>query len=148
MVSQRIGMANIRYALYPGCAAKGATPELYQSTMAILGRLGGHSLIRRLLVGATGSAPRTSGRWQGLASALNRHTIEGGLSKLSSDDRRLITLAYQEGRTNREIAMILGISLSTVARRLSAALERLDRYVHRAGTWVSTIQKTPIRWRR
>ena len=74
-----------------------------------------------------------------MASALNRHTIEGGLSKLSSDDRRLITLAYQEGRTNREIAMILGISLSTVARRLSAALERLDRYVHRAGTWVSTI---------
>ena len=33
-------MASIRYALYPGCAAKGATPELYQSTMAILGRLG------------------------------------------------------------------------------------------------------------
>jgi len=102
-------------------------------------RLGGHSLIRRLLVGATGSAPRTSGRWQGLASALNRHTIEGGLSKLSSDDRRLITLAYQEGRTNREIAVMLGISISTVARRLSAALERLDRYVHRAGAWISTI---------
>ena len=33
-------MVSIRYALYPGCAAKGATPELYQSTMAILGRLG------------------------------------------------------------------------------------------------------------
>jgi succinate dehydrogenase / fumarate reductase cytochrome b subunit len=30
----------LRYALYPGCAAKGATPELYQSTMAIIGRLG------------------------------------------------------------------------------------------------------------
>src|SRR2546426_6431748 len=102
-------------------------------------RLGGHGLIRRLLVGATGSAPSTSGRWQGLASALNRHTIEGGLSQLDSEDRRLITLAYQEGRTNREIAMMLGISISTVARRLSAALERLDRYVHRAGAWLSTI---------
>src|SRR5256712_2199094 len=102
-------------------------------------RLGGHSLIRRLLVGATGSAPRTSGRWQGLASALNRHTIEGGLSQLSSEERRLITLAYQEGRTNREIAVMLGISISTVARRLSAALGRLDRYVHRAGAWISTI---------
>src|SRR3989442_9093854 len=31
---------SLRYALYPGCAAKGATPELYQSTMAIIGRLG------------------------------------------------------------------------------------------------------------
>ncbi|MFQ5992560.1 MAG: CoB--CoM heterodisulfide reductase iron-sulfur subunit B family protein [Nitrospiraceae bacterium] len=29
-----------KYALYPGCAAKGATPELYQSTMAIIARLG------------------------------------------------------------------------------------------------------------
>ncbi len=31
---------HIRYALYPGCAAKGATPELFQSTMAVIGRLG------------------------------------------------------------------------------------------------------------
>lgn len=30
----------MKFALYPGCAAKGATPELYQSTMAIIGRLG------------------------------------------------------------------------------------------------------------
>jgi len=30
----------MKYALYPGCAAKGATPELYQSTRAIIGRLG------------------------------------------------------------------------------------------------------------
>lgn len=30
----------LRYALYPGCAAQGATPELYQSTMAVLPRLG------------------------------------------------------------------------------------------------------------
>lgn len=30
----------LKYALFPGCAAKGATPELYQSTMAIIGRLG------------------------------------------------------------------------------------------------------------
>jgi|CXWL01.1.fsa_nt_gi succinate dehydrogenase / fumarate reductase cytochrome b subunit len=30
----------LRYALFTGCAAKGATPELYQSTMAIVSRLG------------------------------------------------------------------------------------------------------------
>jgi succinate dehydrogenase / fumarate reductase cytochrome b subunit len=30
----------MHYALFAGCAAKGATPELYQSTMAIIGRLG------------------------------------------------------------------------------------------------------------
>jgi succinate dehydrogenase / fumarate reductase cytochrome b subunit len=33
-------MAHMKFALYPGCAAQGATPELYQSTMAIIGRLG------------------------------------------------------------------------------------------------------------
>jgi succinate dehydrogenase / fumarate reductase cytochrome b subunit len=33
-------MSPLKYALYPGCAAQGATPELYQSTMAIIGRLG------------------------------------------------------------------------------------------------------------
>ena len=31
---------SLKYALYPGCAAKGATPELFQSTMAVIGRLG------------------------------------------------------------------------------------------------------------
>lgn len=31
---------SLKFALYPGCAAQGATPELYQSTMAITGRLG------------------------------------------------------------------------------------------------------------
>ena len=31
---------SLKYALFPGCAAKGATPELYQSTMAIIDRLG------------------------------------------------------------------------------------------------------------
>lgn len=30
----------LTFALYPGCAAKGATPELYESTMAVIGRLG------------------------------------------------------------------------------------------------------------
>jgi len=30
----------MKFALYPGCAAQGATPELYQSTRAIIGRLG------------------------------------------------------------------------------------------------------------
>jgi succinate dehydrogenase / fumarate reductase cytochrome b subunit len=29
----------LKFALYPGCAAQGATPELYQSAMAIIGRL-------------------------------------------------------------------------------------------------------------
>jgi len=30
----------LKFALYPGCAAQGATPELYQSAMAVIRRLG------------------------------------------------------------------------------------------------------------
>ncbi|WDT77435.1 MAG: CoB--CoM heterodisulfide reductase iron-sulfur subunit B family protein [Candidatus Manganitrophus sp.] len=30
----------MKYALFPGCASKGATPELYTSTMKVVGRLG------------------------------------------------------------------------------------------------------------
>ena len=38
--NQTTRLMPLKFALYPGCAAKGATPELYQSTMAIVGRLG------------------------------------------------------------------------------------------------------------
>ncbi len=61
------------------------------------------------------------------------------MSELSPDERRVITLAYLEGRSNREIAATLGVSVSTVRRRLWAALQRLDAYISRTGTWLSAI---------
>src|SRR6185295_5671688 len=39
VIEQLDAVMSLKYALYPGCAAKGATPELYQSTMAIITRL-------------------------------------------------------------------------------------------------------------
>lgn len=72
-------------------------------------------------------------------SALQRHTMNGGLVRLSAEERQVITLAYLEGRTNRQIAYMLGVSVSTVRRRLLVALERLEEYVRRTGTWVSSI---------
>lgn len=80
-----------------------------------------------------------SGNWQSLASALDRHTVRSGMSELSPDQRKVITLAYLEGRSNREIAAILGVSVSTVRRRLWAALKRLDAYISRTGTWLSAL---------
>jgi hypothetical protein len=50
----------------------------------------------------------------------------------------VITLAYLEGRTNREIAAMLGVSVSTVSRRLWLGLKRLEAYISRTGTWLST----------
>jgi predicted DNA-binding protein (UPF0251 family) len=70
---------------------------------------------------------------------LDRHTIRGGMAELSAEEKRVITLAYLEGRTNREIAAMLGVSVSTVRRRLWAALKRLDAYVSHTRAWLSAI---------
>ncbi|MEA2628078.1 MAG: hypothetical protein QOJ10_538 [Chloroflexota bacterium] len=81
----------------------------------------------------------SSGALQSLASALHRHTVRGGMSELTPEERRVITLAYLEGHTNQEIAAMLGVSVSTVRRRLWVALKRLDQYISRTGTWLSAI---------
>ena len=51
----------------------------------------------------------------------------------------MITLAYLEGQTNRQIAATLGVSVATARRRLWAALERLELYVSAAGAWLAAL---------
>jgi len=100
-------------------------------------RFGSHGRARELLVADPQGSQDTSHRWQGLAAALHRHTVRGGLSELRPDERHVITLAYLEGRTNREIAALLGVSVTTVQRRLLFALGRLEAYIGRTGVWLS-----------
>ena len=102
-------------------------------------RLGGRGHARRVLGEDRRSAVPAAGAWRGLASALQRHTLHNALTRLSAAERQVVTLAYLEGRTNRQIAATLGVSVSTVRRRLWLALEHLDEYVRRTGTWVSSI---------
>ena len=102
-------------------------------------RLGGRGHARRVLGEDGRSAPRAVGGWRELASALQRHTLHSALTRLSSVERQVVTLAYLEGRTNRQIAASLGVSVSTVSRRLWLALEHLDEYAYRTGTWLSSI---------
>ena len=98
--------------------------------------------------------PDPPGAWGGLVSALQRHTVHGELAQLSKEDRQILSLAYLSGHTNREIAAVLHflhgyryreiaamlrVSVSTVRRRLSAALARLEESMRRAGTWVSVL---------
>ena len=102
-------------------------------------RLGGRGDARRVLGEDRRSAVPAAGAWRELASALQRHTLHNALTRLSAAERQVVTLAYLEGRTNRQIAATLGVSVSTVRRRLWLALEHLDEYVRRTGTWVSSI---------
>jgi Sigma-70, region 4 len=102
-------------------------------------RLGGRGLARRVLGEDRRLAPGVVGGWLEMVSALQRHTIHNALAHLSAEERQVVTLAYLEGHTNARIAAMLGVSVSTVRRRLWLALEHLDDYLRRAGTWVSAI---------
>ncbi len=102
-------------------------------------RFGSHGRARELLVLDRPGTQNASERWQALAAALHRHTVRGGLSELGPDERRVITLAYLEGRTNREIAAMLGVSVATVRRRLWIALGLLEAYIGRTGVWLSAL---------
>ena len=102
-------------------------------------RLGGHLRARQLLTQDCPPPQASAGAWQSLASMLDRHTVLGGMTELSSEQRRVITLAYLEGCTNREIAVGLGVSVGTVRRLLQAALKQLETYLTRTGTWLYAV---------
>ncbi len=69
-------------------------------------RLGGHGQARRLLVSDHGAAAMAQGVWRGLLSALQRHTVQSALVEMTAEERDVLTLAYQEGRTNSETARL------------------------------------------
>ncbi len=102
-------------------------------------RFGGHGRTRKLLVVDPAARPNASERWHSTTSALQRHTVGGALSELEPEHRRVITMAYLEGQTNRQIAATLGVSVTTARRRLWAALERLEKYVSAAGAWLAAL---------
>jgi Sigma-70, region 4 len=102
-------------------------------------RHGQHGHARQLLAEDLPADKANAGEWQALASALDRHTVRGGMAELTTEESRVITLAYLEGRTNREIAAMLGVSVSTVRRRLWVGLKRLEAYMSRTRSWVSAV---------
>jgi sigma-70-like protein len=102
-------------------------------------RFGRHGRTRKLLVVDPASRPTASDGWHSTTSALQRHTVGGALSELDPQHRRVITLAYLEGQSNRQIAETLGVSVATVRRRLWKALERLEMYVSAAGAWLAAL---------
>lgn len=102
-------------------------------------RLGKHGGARKMLATDGEMESSQHGGWSGLVSALQRHTVHGELAQLSKDDRQILSLAYLSGHTNREIAAMLNVSVSTVSRRLSTALARLEESMRRAGVWITML---------
>lgn len=102
-------------------------------------RFGGHGNTRKLLVVDPHARPAKSEHWQSTTAALQRHTISGAMSELEPEHRRVIQLAYLEGQSNRQIAAVMGVSVTTVKRRLLKALEKLEIYISAAGAWLAAI---------
>ena len=101
-------------------------------------RFGRHGQSRRLLAADGARSATARGTWQDLVGALQRQAVHSALAQLRKTDRQILTLAYLQGHTNREIAAMLGVSISTVSRRISTALSRLDEYVRQARIWAVT----------
>jgi Sigma-70, region 4 len=102
-------------------------------------RLGRHAEARRFLTEDGSVASAEPGVWDGLLTALRRHTIHASLAALAASQRQVLHMAYLEGRTNREIAAILSISRSTVRRRIVLGLANLDGQIRRVGTRASAV---------
>ncbi len=102
-------------------------------------RFGRHQQSRRLLAADSAKTSNGHGTWEDLVAALQRQAVHGALAQLRKTDRQILTLAYLQGHSNREIANMLGVSVRTVSRRLSAALARLDDHVRQAKIWVTSI---------
>jgi RNA polymerase sigma factor (sigma-70 family) len=49
------------------------------------------------------------------------------LSRISEEHREVLTLAYFEGLSQREISRLTGLPLGTIKSRTTAALKRLRR---------------------
>jgi RNA polymerase sigma-B factor len=62
----------------------------------------------------------------------NRHALEQSLVLLSDDDRELLRLYYEDGRTQTEIAEIRGVSQMQVSRSLARVVGRLRSHLRRS----------------
>ena len=62
-----------------------------------------------------------------------RLDVANALSRLSPEHQEVLTLAYLEGLTQREIALTLGIPLGTVKSRTASALRAMRRAMSSGG---------------
>jgi RNA polymerase sigma-70 factor, ECF subfamily len=71
--------------------------------------------------------------WQEVAQALEQESIRRALGALPPEQRQAIELAYFGGYTQREIAEMIGVPLSTIKGRMRLGLEKLHSYLHGRG---------------
>lgn len=82
---------------------------------------------------ATRTAAKESDPSEAISMSLERDAVTEALSRLPSEQRQAVELAYYGGYTLREIAEISKVPMSTVKGRLRLALEKLHTYLEAKG---------------
>jgi RNA polymerase sigma-70 factor (ECF subfamily) len=77
---------------------------------------------------ASGSDP-----WDEVALAAEQHAVRTALARLPVEQRQAVELAYFGGYSQREIAEMTKVPLSTVKGRMRLALEKLRSYLEGKG---------------
>lgn len=76
---------------------------------------------------------RGSDPWDELAFAAEQQAVSDALSRLPAEQRQAVELAYYGGYSQREIAEMTKVPLSTVKGRMRLALEKLHSYLEGRG---------------
>ena len=71
--------------------------------------------------------------WREVSLSLERSAVREALSSLPAEQRQAVELAYFAGYSNREIADMTSVPLSTVKGRMRLALEKLSSYLQGRG---------------
>lgn len=79
-------------------------------------------------------APRRgSDPWDEVAFAAEQQAVKDALSRLPAEQKQAVELAYYAGYSQREIAEMTKVPLSTVKGRMRLALEKLHSYLEGRG---------------
>lgn len=79
------------------------------------------------------AALRGSDPWDEVAFAADQQAVSDALSRLPAPQRQAVELAYYAGYSQREIAEMTRVPLSTVKGRMRLALEKLHSYLEGRG---------------
>lgn len=82
--------------------------------------------------GVPGADVRTD-PWREVSMSLERDAVTEALQRLPADQKQAIELAYYGGYSQREIAEMSKVPLSTVKGRMRLALEKLHSYLEGKG---------------
>jgi predicted DNA-binding protein (UPF0251 family) len=92
---------------------------------------GAHRGLKKMLVEGVASSAEHPASWRHFSGAMVRLAINDAVNSLPSDQTRIVWLAYFGGKSNREIAKQLGISVGAVQRRLRVALAKVAEQIER-----------------